>query len=225
MSLENDYMLLSGIQHFTFCRRQWALIYIEQQWADNYFTVDGSIMHDRTHDPFFTEKRGTRIVSRAVPVRSERLHLTGECDVVEFLADPEGVPLFGREGLWQPRPVEYKRGSGGSLEADSLQLCAQAICLEEMLCCRRIECASLYYGELRRRVDIPLTDELRSRVETTAREMYEIFRRGHTPTVKKQRSCASCSLKEICLPGISKQPSARAYLARELFGGEDDSLW
>ena len=221
MMSQDEYLLLSGLQHFSFCRRQWALIHIEQQWEENYFTVDGSIMHERAHDPFFTEKRGMRIVSRAVPVRSDRLHLSGECDVVEFIADPGGIPLFGREGLWQPCPVEYKRGSGGSTDVDSLQLCAQAICLEEMLCCRRIDSAYLYYGELRRRVEVPLTDGLRKSVEDMAREMFEIYQRGYTPSAKKSKKCAACSMKEICLPGIAKKQSARAYIEQELFGGED----
>ncbi len=219
---EDDYLLLSGLQHFAFCRRQWALIHIEQQWSENFYTVDGSIMHERAHDPFFTEKRGERIVSRAVPVKSDRLRLAGECDVVEFFVDPGGVPLFGRDGLWQPCPVEYKRGSGGSENADSLQLCAQAICLEEMLCCRRIDTACLYYGELRRRVDIPLNGELRRTVEDMAKEMYDIYQRGYTPSAKKSKKCTFCSMKDICLPGMSKQQSAKAYLKRELNGGEDD---
>lgn len=218
----DNFLMISGLQHFAFCRRRWALIHIEQQWAENFYTVDGSIMHERAHDPFFTEKRGERIVSRAVPVRSDRLHLSGECDVVEFLTDPGGVPLFGREGLWQPCPVEYKRGSGGSTDADSLQLCAQAICLEEMLCCRRIDSAYLYYGELRRRVDIPLTDELRKSVEDMTLEMYKIYQRGFTPPAKKSRKCSSCSMKEICLPGITKQQSAKAYFIREFSSVEDE---
>ena len=208
-------MMISGLQHFSFCRRQWALIHIEQQWAENFFTVDGAFMHDKAHAPFFTEKRGERIISRAVQIRSDRLHLSGECDVVEFITDKNGVPLFGRDGLWQPHPVEYKRGSGSSEDSDSLQLCAQAMCLEEMLCCRRIETAYLYYGELRRRVAIPLIDELRETVESMVNEMYELYRRGHTPTVKKSKKCDSCSMKEICLPKITKLKSAKAYLESE----------
>ncbi|NLN54770.1 MAG: CRISPR-associated protein Cas4 [Clostridiales bacterium] len=219
MISEDDYLLISGLQHFAFCRRQWALIHIEQQWEENFYTIDGGIMHDKAHDPFFTEKRGERIISRAVPIRSDKLHLTGVCDVVEFVSHPDGVSLFGREGKWQPYPVEYKRGSGSSKEADSLQLCAQAICLEEMLCCTKIERASLYYGELRHRVDIPLTDELRKTVEDMTGEMYELYRKKHTPTVKKSKKCPACSMKENCLPGISKQLSARAYLKQTLYEG------
>ncbi len=214
----DDYLMISGLQHFAYCRRRWALIHIEQQWAENFYTVDGAIMHEKAHDPFFTEKRGDRIVSRAVPVRSDKLHLSGECDVVEFLLDRAGVPIFGREGLWQPRPVEYKRGSGISTDADSLQLCAQAMCLEEMLCCRPIDEACLYYGELRRRISIPLTAELRKMVEDMTREMYELYQRVYTPSAKKTKKCASCSMKEICLPGISKNQSAKVYLKRELSG-------
>ena len=97
-------LLISGLQHFSFCRRQWALAYIEMQWDDNYLTVDGSLRHDRADDPEFTEKRGGLIVSRAIPVRSERYGIVGKCDVVEFRADPGGVPLAGRDGLWLPSP-------------------------------------------------------------------------------------------------------------------------
>lgn len=145
-------LLISGLQHFSFCRRQWALIHIEMQWDDNYLTVDGSLRHEKADDPEFTEKRGGLIVSRAMPVRSDRYGIVGKCDVVEFRADPSGVPIVGREGLWLPTPVEYKRGRSKVIDADRLQLCAEAICLEEMLCCPPILSAytdrlSLLYGD------------------------------------------------------------------------------
>ncbi len=144
-------LLISGLQHFSFCRRQWALIHIEMQWDDNYLTVDGSLRHEKADDPEFTEKRGGLIVSRAMPVRSDRYGIVGKCDVVEFRADPSGVPIVGREGLWLPTPVEYKRGRSKVIDADRLQLCAEAICLEEMLCCPPIPTAYLYYMETKRR--------------------------------------------------------------------------
>ena len=168
-------LLISGLQHFSFCRRQWALAYIEMQWDDNYLTVDGSLRHDRADDPEFTEKRGGLIVSRAIPVRSERYGIVGKCDVVEFRADPGGVPLAGRDGLWLPTPVEYKRGRPKEIDADRLQLCAEAICLEEMLCCPPIPTAYLYYMETKRRESVALSPELRNEVERMLTEMRALY--------------------------------------------------
>lgn len=161
-------LLISGLQHFSFCRRQWALIHIEMQWDDNYLTVDGSLRHEKADDPEFTEKRGGLIVSRAMPVRSDRYGIVGKCDVVEFRADPSGVPIVGREGLWLPTPVEYKRGRSKVIDADRLQLCAEAICLEEMLCCPPIPTAYLYYMETKRREAVALDDGLARRGEPYA---------------------------------------------------------
>lgn len=126
---------LSALQHFVFCRRQWALIHLEQQWAENTRTAEGELMHRRAHDEKQIEKRGDLLLWRGLHVRSERLGLSGLCDVVEFHQDPQGIPLPGYDGLWQPYPVEYKRGRPKPHDADQLQLCAQALCLEEMLLC------------------------------------------------------------------------------------------
>ncbi len=124
---------LSGIQHFVFCRRQWALIHVERQWQENALTAEGRIMHRRADDPFFTEKRNDVIIARSVPVASYRLGLTGVCDVVEFQQSTQGVSLPGREGTYLPAPVEYKRGKEKHDHSDEAQLCAQAMCLEDML--------------------------------------------------------------------------------------------
>ena len=142
---EENFLQLSGLQHFAFCRRQWALIHVEGQWAENLRTVEGSIMHTRAHDEKQRERRGDTLVLRDLPVFSPTLGVSGKCDVVEFRADPGGVPLQGEAGLWLPYPVEYKRGSPKSHDADRLQLCCQAMCLEEMLCCSVLE-GSLFYG-------------------------------------------------------------------------------
>lgn len=132
---EEDYLQLSGLQHFAFCRRQWALIHIEAQWAENLRTVDGHLMHENVHNQEFRESRGDRLIVRGLAIHSARLGISGQCDMVEFRQDPAGVPLRGREGLWLPYPVEFKRGKPKEDDADELQLCAQAMCLEEMLCC------------------------------------------------------------------------------------------
>ena len=126
---EEDFLQLSGLQHFAFCWRQWALIHIEQQWRENLRTVEGDLFHRRAHDEQARERRGDTLILRGLSVASPTLGLSGQCDVVEFHADPGGVPLRGEEGLWIPFPIEYKRGAPKTHRADELQLCAQAMCL------------------------------------------------------------------------------------------------
>ena len=148
--------MLSGLQHFPYCRRQWALIHIEQQWAENERTVDGQIFHSVAHDKARIEKRGDLLIIRGLHVKSARLGMSGICDVVEFHRADNGISLSSYAGLWQPYPVEYKKGLPKANEADELQLCAQAICLEEMLLCH-ITDGSLFYGENRRRKRVEFT--------------------------------------------------------------------
>ncbi|WP_195283032.1 CRISPR-associated protein Cas4 [Harryflintia acetispora] len=212
---EDQFLQLSGLQHFYFCRRQWALIHIEHQWAENFRTVDGALMHERAHDKELTESRGDRIVTRGMNVFSRTLGVSGECDVLEFHRAPCGIPLPGRQGLWQPFPVEYKRGKPNPQAGDTLQLCAQALCLEEMLCCE-IAQGALYYGELRHRQPVDFTQELRQSVRDCLREMHELYRRGHTPKVKPTKSCNACSLKELCLPQLLRSRPVSAYLHEHL---------
>jgi len=205
---------LSGIQHFLFCRRQWALIHVESQWQDNVLTIEGKLLHKRVDDPFFTEARGGLVIARSVPVASYRLGLVGVCDVVEFSQSEEGIQLPGREGLFQPAPVEYKRGKPKRDPVDEAQLCAQALCLEEMLSVS-ISSAWLYYGETRHRVAVDLTLELRALVEKMADEMHAYFRRGYTPRVKTSRACRSCSLADVCLPNLQEKTAAASQYIRQ----------
>ena len=208
---EEAFLQLSGLQHFRFCRRQWALIHIEQQWAENFRTVDGGLMHRNAHDAGFQECRGDLYITRSVSVFSPTLGVSGQCDVLEYHRGDAGIPLRGKEGLWQPYPVEYKRGRPREDTGDALQLCGQAMCLEEMLCCPIPE-GALYYGEIRRRVAVPFTDELRIEVRRMLEEMHELYQRGHTPKVKPGKHCNACSLKDLCLPKLMKARSVAAYL-------------
>lgn len=207
---EENYRQLSELQHFTFCRRQWALIHIEQQWNDNLLTTKGEIMHDRVHDDSLTELRGEKLIVRGMRVKSNQLAATGICDVVEFTKDASGVALFGRDGKWKPRPVEYKRGKEKTDQSDEMQLCGQAICLEEMLCCK-IESGDLFYGETHRRTQVEFTQDLRDMVIRSLAEMNEFFEKGYTPKVRVSKSCKSCSLKNICLPEM-ESVSAKKYI-------------
>lgn len=212
---ESDYLQLSGLQHFAFCRRQWALIHIEQQWAENFRTVEGNILHARAHDSASRESRGAVRITRGMYIHSAELGISGQCDVVEFHRDESGVPISGWEGKWIPFPVEYKRGSPKLTDADRLQLCAQAMCLEEMLCCP-VPQGALFYGETRRREIVSCTPELREQVRGALDEMHSLYRRGHTPKVKPSKSCNACSLKMLCLPALMKQGTVGEYLRSHL---------
>lgn len=211
MYTEDEYLMLSGIQHFVFCRRQWALIHIEQQWEENYRTADGQVMHRNVHDAGFHEKRGDLVISRAMAVSSQRLGISGECDAVEFRKDSSGIEIFGLEGRYSVTPVEYKRGQPKEDLCDEMQLAAQAMCLEEMLCCR-IDTGFLYYGETRRRLKVKINEQLRQDTENALREMHELFRKRYTPKVKRSKACNACSLKNICLPVLCSQKSAKDHI-------------
>lgn len=211
MPEEEDYRQLSELQHFAFCRRQWALIHLEQQWAENLATVEGQLLHTRAHDDGKTEKRGDLLIVRGMRVVSHTLCATGVCDVVEFRRDPAGVPLHGRRGLWLPRPVEYKHGRPKPFDADELQLCGQAICLEEMLCCHIPE-GDLFYGQPHKRTTVAFTPQLRGRVQELLAQMNALYQRGHTPKAKPDKSCRTCSLRDLCLPQLQKAPDAQGYL-------------
>ena len=212
---EEDYLQLSGLQHFKFCRRQWTLIHIEDQWAENYRTTDGKILHERAHDGSLSESRNDLLITRDMRIVSAELGVSGACDVLEFHRGETGIPLKGREGLWQPYPVEYKRGQPKDDSADELQLCGQAMCLEEMLCCE-IPKGALYYGEIRRRQEILFTPALRQEVEKLLKEMHMLYDRGWTPKVKPTKACNACSLKEICLPKLMKKRSVESYLQKAM---------
>lgn len=208
---EEDFLQLSGLQHFAFCRRQWALIHIEEQWAENYRTMDGAVLHEKAHDSEFRESRGDTIITRGVSVYSARLGVSGQCDVLEYHRGAEGIPMKDREGLWQPYPVEYKRGQPKENDADILQLCGQAMCLEDMLCCDITE-GAIYYAQIHRRQKVLFTPELRQRVENMLDEMHSLYKRRYTPKVKPTKSCNACSLKELCLPKLLRKKSVEAYL-------------
>lgn len=207
--------MLSGLQHFAFCRRQWALIQIEQQWKDNVRTVEGDLFHRHAHDEKQVELRGDVLTVRGLRIFSHALNLSGICDVVEFHRHEGGVSLAGREGKWLAYPVEYKRGAPKENDADELQLCAQAMCLEEMLMCNIPE-GSLFYGETRRRQRVAFSPALRERVTLLSAEMHQYMRRGYTPKAKPTKACNACSLKELCLPGMNRAASVGRYIQQHL---------
>ncbi|KOR87900.1 CRISPR-associated protein Cas4 [Paenibacillus solani] len=210
-NVDEDYLMLSGIQHFDFCKRQWALIHIEQQWEENVRTVEGQYLHKKADDSFVREKRGGKLIVRGMPVKSQELRISGICDVVEFIQDNEGVAIHGEEGTYLPHPVEYKRGKPKISDADVLQLAAQALCLEEMLLCR-IDHGYLFYNEIKHRTEVQLTEEIKAKVKKVVGEMYDYYERRYTPKVKTGPFCQSCSLQSICMPQIMHKRSVRSYV-------------
>lgn len=208
----DELLPLSGLQHFVFCRRQWALIHVERQWMENHLTVDGKIMHDRVDDPYFSETRNGLVITRSMPVASYKYGLIGVCDVVEFALSENGVSLKGRQGTYQPAPVEYKRGHQKRDRSDEAQLCAQALCLEEMLSIP-VPVGFIYYGQTRHREEVIIDDELRQFVIRSTTEMHTYYDRGYTPRVKPSKACKSCSLQDVCLPVLQEHiQSASKYI-------------
>ena len=210
MYSEEEYLPISGIQHFAYCRRQWALIHIENQWVDNHHTADGQVFHKNAHESQI-EKRGKLLITRGLKVSSSSLGLTGICDVVEFHENTkEGISLYNYKGLWLPYPVEYKKGTSKSHQCNIMQLCAQAMCLEEMLLCSIGE-GCIYYGESKDRIIVKFSDDLRKRVTSMIKEMHQYMGKGHTPVVKKSGKCEQCSLY-ICMPYIVKYAAVENYI-------------
>lgn len=202
---EEDLIPLSAVQHVVFCERQCALIHVEQVWVENLFTAEGRIMHERVHDGG-QESRGDIRIERGVPLRSLRLGLIGKADVVEFHRTDVGT--------WQPFPVEYKRGKPKTDDCDKVQLCAQAICLEEMLD-MSVPYGALYYGKTRRRLDVIFDQSLREETEMSANKARELIQEGVTPKAVYTKKCKSCSLMTLCMPRLSRERrSVERYLSR-----------
>ena len=214
---EEEWLDIAGIQHFLFCRRQWALIHIEQQWQENLRTVEGQIVHEKCHDGSLHESRGDLLVARALRISSAKLGVSGISDVVEFHREKTGARLHGQEGFWRPVPVEYKRGKTKDGEEDVSQLVLQALCLEEMLRCH-IPVGYLFYDEIHRRQKVEITQDLRDFVLHTLAEMHKEYSRRMTPKVKVTKKCRNCSLKDLCLPKLEKTVDVSDYYAAALKG-------
>ncbi|MDD3013287.1 MAG: CRISPR-associated protein Cas4 [Candidatus Gastranaerophilales bacterium] len=219
MYTEDELLMLSGIQHISFCKRQWALIHVEKQWVENVRTIEGQILHEKVDDSEFTEKRKGLIVSRAMPIVSYTLGLYGIADVVEFISTEKGensTTLAKHKGFWHINLVEYKRGKAKNTDCDKVQLCAQAICLEEMFNVK-IETGNLYYGETRHRLEVVFDEELRNQTFELAKLMHYLFKKGITPKAEIQKGCKMCSLVDICMPKMPKS-SAEKYFKTAIYG-------
>ena len=201
---EDDFLMLSGIQHFLFCKRQWALIHVEQVWSENSYTAEGQLIHEKVDQPFIKEKRKDLLISRAMDVSSKTLGLSGRLDAIEFRQKEEGIPLKGRNGKWVPTIVEYKRGKKKKDDYDEAQLMAQAICVEETLNVT-IPYGYIYYHETDSREKIDFTPALRGLVVDTARAMHDYYDRGEIPKAEFFKNCTKCSLYDDCRPRLTKK--------------------
>jgi CRISPR-associated exonuclease Cas4 len=213
---EEDFLPISGLQHMAFCERRWALVHLESQWAENRFTSEGKILHERAHSGEIESRPGV-LIRRALRIHSFRLGLSGQTDVVEFYPAGEeglGVSVEGQKGLWRPYPIEYKRSrdKAGSL-AYRIQLCAQAMCLEEMLSTEIPE-GAVYDRSSRHRQAVEFDTGLRSQVEQLGAYMHELYVSRITPRAGYEKKCDSCSLYSICLPKSTGTCSAQRYLRR-----------
>jgi len=216
---DDEMLMLSGIQHYRFCARQWALIHIEQQWEDNRLTVEGELQHKHADDPFYRQKCGDFISLRSVFVASRQLGLYGITDIVELhpAADETNAIAHPKyPGKWMPYPVEYKHGKPKKNEVDEVQLAAQAMCLEEQYGIR-IDFGAFFYAAIRHRVEIGISDDLREIVVDCAKKMHELFSIGKLPAVQRGKHCEKCSLNNICLPEIADCTSVSHYLKKFLY--------
>jgi CRISPR-associated exonuclease Cas4 len=203
MYAESEFLLLSGIQHFRFCPRQCALIHIERQWTENFFTAAGRNQHQKVHDGSGESRKNVR-TERNLSIASSRLGISGKTDAVEFYADGKIVP------------VEYKHGAPKNDTCDEVQLCAQAICLEEMLG-KKISVGALFYFKTKKRISVPITDDLRAETENLARGFHALVESGKTPMAEYSRKCESCSFVDSCFPeSAGKNKSVENYIKRRI---------
>jgi len=203
MYTEDDLLPLSALQHLLFCERQCALIHVEQAWSENRLTVEGRQMHEHV-DSRGRELRGDVRIEFGVALRSLHLGLAGIADVVEFhRPEGSGTGVSGGRTPWQPFPVEYKRGKPKGDHSDEVQICAQALCLEEMLNCH-VPCGALFYGKTRRRAEVSFDDALRQETARTARRLHVLVDGGVTPKALPEPKCRRCSLKDLCIPTLAQ---------------------
>lgn len=226
MYQEDDLLPISALQHLLFCERRAALVHLEGLWNENLFTAEGRILHDRAHE-LGTDVRSDVRTARGLRLRSLALGLSGTADVVEFYRvtgaeGVAGVPIEDVQGLWRPVPVEYKRGRLRREEGYEIQLCAQALCLEEMLG-TTVARGAVFYGKTRRRLEIEFDEKLRKATNEAAVRLHKLIESKVTPTAPYKPKCERCSLLEVCLPtALSKRKSARGYLAAAISAAEGD---
>lgn len=226
MYSDEDLLMISGLQHLCFCERQWVLIHMEQEWNENVLTIEGRHLHDTVHEQG-VESRGNIRLVRGLRLRSLKLGLYGVADMVEFHRDERGVflPNLSKSAKWLPYPVEYKRGRKRYDRADEVQVCAQSMCLEEMLNVSLCQ-AAIYYGQPRRRSVIELSLDLRDEVERLCNRARALYSGAEQPHYTTGSYCKSCSVCDICMQGTNKGDTSSKYIKsiiREIIGEHTES--
>jgi len=218
MFKDEDFIQISGLQHLSFCRRRWALIHIDQEWEENYLTADGRNLHQRVDQGYCEFRKGLRQYS-GLYVKSIELGIFGRTDLVEAVKTDsleQEIVLFGLKGLWELYPVEFKRGKAFSIESDSIQLCAQALCLEEMTG-SKIQYGAIFYGQTKKRIEVTFSEQLRMQTKGLISLAHKMLESGAVPPPDFQKHCYSCSLFDICLPDKMNTKVIRKY-RQELLG-------
>ena len=213
---EDNMLMLSGIQHFMFCPRQWALDHLEMQWEDNRLTIEGNILHKNVDNPFYRIKNGGVATLHSVHIASKSLGLYGITDAVELHPSPKGIVIKGYKEPVLLYPVEYKHGKNKPDERDEVQVAAQVICLEEMYS-SNIDQAALFYNETKRREVVTIDSHLRDLTSQCAEQMHHLFDNGITPKAILKPRCKRCSLFDLCMPELSKREIVKTYLKRNLY--------
>jgi CRISPR-associated exonuclease Cas4 len=215
---DDDCIAISGLQHLAFCKRQWGLIHLNQEWAENYLTAQGKIMHERVDSGYQEFRRGVKQFS-GLHVRNMELGLYGRMDVLEIEQTEVPhveIPWIKLRGNWRLRPVEFKHGKPKDHNADLIQLCAQALCLEEMTGLSVNE-GSIFYCELRRRAEFEFDKDIRTETIELAKDAHRLIASGKVPEAEVNHNCKSCSLMGFCQPNIGNQKKLKDYY-QELFG-------
>jgi CRISPR-associated exonuclease Cas4 len=200
---EEEYLMISGIQHFSFCKRQWALIHMENLWKENRYTVEGDIVHKKVDNPNIKENRKDLSIIRAMRLVSHKLKFAGIADIVEIVYKNKA-----KKDVDYINIVEYKRGTIKDSEVDELQLCLEVMALEEMIDINITE-SYIYYDQIKKRLKVQITEELREKVKQMTVEMYKIYTSKKTPVIKETKKCRNCSLYNLCNPQIFEKPASK----------------
>lgn len=210
---EDERLPISSLKQFIYCKRRFALMYLNCDWGENYKIAEGDLLHKRVDDPYFNEKRGDIHISRSVPVFSNSLNLYGVADILEFIKQEDGIELPDKKDRWRINLVEYKNGKPEKSNADNFQLCAQALCLEEMFQ-TTIESGDIFYGKIKRRVKVELTDNLKAQVSMQVGNMKTLLNNQKIPVRDEAQNCSLCSLLDVCIPSaFGKQKKAKEQIA------------
>ncbi|MDR1885593.1 MAG: CRISPR-associated protein Cas4 [Synergistaceae bacterium] len=212
MYSDDDLLAISGLQHMAFCERQWALIHIEREWDDNVLTIEGRHLHEFVHEQGSGSRSGALMI-RGLRLRSLEIGLYGVADLVEFHPSDDGAEVEGHPGRWRPYPVEYKRGVKRYDRADEIQVCAQALCLEEMFGAT-VRFGAVYHGQPRRRTETEISDSLRNEMKSLCARARELLDVGGRARPNVGRHCKNCSLVVQCMPGVISRDGSAEYMSR-----------